>query len=108
MPNSFLLQNRAVNWTLTGKQVRTPVTATAPAGMPAEQVSALLEQAASKQPRILPSPAPTVLLNDVGGNALNVKVVFWFEIRKATHLATIRSDLRRAIDKIFRQTSQAH
>jgi len=107
VPNSFLLQNKVVNWTLSDKRVRTSVVVVAPGDRPAERVSALLRDAAGQQPRILADPAPAVLLNDVGGNVLTFEVVFWIEIRSANDPTIIRSDLRRAIDRHFRESGQA-
>jgi small-conductance mechanosensitive channel len=102
VPNSSLLQNTVVNWTLSDYQVRISIVVPVPGTTPAEQVCTLLQQTAAAQPRILRDPPPKVLLNDVGGSVMNYEVFFWIEVHSADDLTAIRSDFRRSADKLLR------
>lgn len=101
IPNSKLLENTIINWTLVDKLVRTPVRIGVAYGSPVQQVSNLIMQAAKAQPEVLEYPAPVVLFDDFGDNALIFELNVWINSDAEAGLRQIRSNIRFDIDKRF-------
>ncbi|TNF87844.1 MAG: mechanosensitive ion channel, partial [Gammaproteobacteria bacterium] len=70
IPNSQLLENTVVNWTLVDQRTRTIVRVGVSYGSPVKKVAELIEQAATEQEGILDDPAPLVIFEDFGDSAL--------------------------------------
>nr|WP_136252504.1 mechanosensitive ion channel domain-containing protein [Ningiella ruwaisensis] len=105
IPNSKLLENTVVNWTLVDNLIRTSVRVGVAYGSPARKVSELIEQATKENPDIMSDPAPLVIFDDFGDNALMFEVYFWVNATVERDLRVIRSNVRFAIDKLFAQNS---
>jgi len=105
VPNSKLLENNVINWTLADRQVRTSVTVGVVYGSPTRQVEQLIRQAVDEQSEILQDPQPLVLFQDFGDNALVFEVFFWVEIRKPMDMRVVRSEVRFRIDELFREAN---
>ncbi|WP_026376115.1 mechanosensitive ion channel family protein [Aestuariibacter salexigens] len=103
IPNSKLLENTVVNWTLMDRLTRTSVRVGVAYGSPCMQVAALIEQAAKQHDAILNDPEPIVIFDDFGDNALAFEVFFWVNASKERDLRKIRSDVRFSIDELFSQ-----
>lgn len=103
IPNSALLENTVVNWTLSDRKVRVVVEVGVAYGSPTAEVVRLLKEAARRHRKILESPAPTVLFSEFGDNSLNFEVHFWITMRTTMDRWIIESDLRLLIDKLFRK-----
>ena len=101
IPNSQLLENTVVNWTLMDNVTRTSVRVGVAYGSPVRRVAELLEQAAVEQPGLLNDPKPQVFFEDFGDNALVFDVFFWVLADSEKNLRTIRSDIRFRIDELF-------
>ena len=102
VPNSHLLENMVVNWTLVDRLTRTQVRLGVAYGSPVKQVAELIEQAVDEQPDVLQDPAPTVYFEDFGDNALIFDVYFWIHATAERDLRGIRSSIRFRIDELFR------
>lgn len=103
IPNSHLLENTVVNWTLIDKLARSQVRVGVAYGSPVEQVSKLIQQAADEHNDVLEHPKSVVLFEDFGDSALVFELVFWAYAQGDRDLRMIRSDLRYRIDALFRE-----
>ena len=101
IPNSQLLENTVVNWTLVDRTMRTSVRVGAAYGSPAPQVAKLIMQATQEQPEALDDPMPVVLFEDFGDNALIFDVYFWVHATADRDLRLIRSNIRFRIYELF-------
>ncbi|MFC4699063.1 mechanosensitive ion channel family protein [Glaciecola siphonariae] len=101
IPNSKLLENTVVNWTLVDNMMRTSVKVGVAYGSPAKKVSTLIEQAAKEQPDIMTDPLPLVLFEDFGDSALVFEIYFWVNATVERDLRVIRSNVRYRIDELF-------
>jgi small-conductance mechanosensitive channel len=104
VPNSKLLDQVLVNWTLVDRNIRTGVNVGVAYGSPVRRVEELIIQALSEIPDILQDPQPTVVFDDFGDNALVFQTLFWCRILSGEReLRTVRSDLRFHIEELFRE-----
>jgi small-conductance mechanosensitive channel len=94
IPNSALLENTVVNWTLIDDLARTKVRVGVAYGSPVKRVAELIRQATEEQEATLDDPAPVVLFEDFGDNALVFDVFFWINAVGERDLRAIRSDIR--------------
>ena len=101
VPNSHLLENSVVNWTLVDRLARSVIRVGVAYGSPVERVAALIEQAAVEHEAVLPEPRPAVYFEDFGDNALIFELYYWINATAERDLRRIRSDLRFRISKMF-------
>ncbi len=101
VPNSRLLEQTVVNWTLIDEQIRTIVRVGVAYGSPVQRVKELIEEAVCAQPEVNKEPAPSVVFDDFGDNALIFDVYFWCNVGGEKMLREIRSDIRFRIDALF-------
>lgn len=105
VPNSTLIENDVINWTLADKEVRQVVKVGIAYGSDVKQAADLLAQAATEQAEVLTGDdrSPLVLFEDFGDNALVFELVFWLELSDAVNMRTIRSSIRFRVDELFRE-----
>ena len=103
IPNSQLLERVVVNWTLVDKRIRTIVRVGVAYGSPVRKVAELILQAVSEEKDVMSDPAPSVVFDDFGDNALIFDVYFWAEVGGERFLRQIRSSIRFRIDELFRE-----
>ena len=103
IPNSQLLERVVVNWTLVDKRIRTIVRVGVAYGSPVRKVAELIRQAVSAEADVLAEPAPMVVFDDFGDNALIFDVYFWAEVGGERFLREIRSSIRFRLDELFRE-----
>ncbi len=101
IPNSKLVNERTINWSLMGSQTRFYVAIGVEYGSDVGLVKKLLLQVAKEHPELLKKPNPFVRFADFGDSSLNFELYFWSN--KSFVINNIKSDLRFAIDKIFRE-----
>jgi small-conductance mechanosensitive channel len=101
VPNSVLLENMVVNWTVVDKNVRTSVVVGVQYGSQVETVKELMQNVVDNHPQILKMPASHVLFIDFGDDALIFEVFFWVKTGESFGIRHARSDVRFAINKIF-------
>ena len=101
VPNSFLLENTVVNWTLIDATTRTTVRVGAAYGSPVEKVAALIKQALDEHSNILKTPAPAVFFEDFGDSSLVFDASMWINVEAERGLRMVRSEIRFAIAKLF-------
>ena len=103
IPNSSFLENNVVNWTLSNDVIRTKVAVGVAYGSPTRDVDRLLYRAVEEHGKILKMPAPQVIFEDFGDNALIFDVYFWIRARTVMERRRVQSDVRFRIDNLFRE-----
>jgi small-conductance mechanosensitive channel len=103
VPNSKLLENNVVNWTLADDLVRTRVAIGVVYGAPTREVEKLLLELMAAQPEIQKHPSPTVIFEDFGVDSLRFQADFWVRLSPLLDDRVVRSNLRHAIDEAFRR-----
>lgn len=105
VPNSSLIENDVINWTLSDTQVRQTVSVGIAYGSDVKRAAELLEQAATEQPEVLKDEGRStqVVFEDFGDNALAFDLYFWLELTDAVSMRVIRSNVRFRIDELFRE-----
>jgi small-conductance mechanosensitive channel len=101
IPNSQLLENMVVNWTLVDDLVRGQVRVGVAYGSQVKLVSKLIHQAALEHESVLKNPEPLVIFEDFGDNALIFDLYFWINTAGEKDLRVICSDLRFKMEELF-------
>lgn len=101
VPNSLMLERTVINWTLVDQQIRSMIRVGVAYGSPVREVERLIYEAAKAQPQIKSEPAPNVVFEDFGDNALIFDLFFWADVGGEGILRAIRSDLRFRISDLF-------
>lgn len=103
IPNSKLLENTVINWTLIDYLTRTSVRVGVAYGSNSEEVARIVVSAAQNHEHVLKEPKPMVIFDDFGDNALIFEVLFWVNASVERDLRMIRSELRFDIERSFRE-----
>ncbi len=77
VPNSALVSNSVINWTLSDPRRRVEVSVGVAYGTDPNRVIELLEETAKGAPGVLPAPAPVAFFLGFGDSALQFEVRFW-------------------------------
>jgi small-conductance mechanosensitive channel len=101
IPNSKLLENTVVNWTLMDGLTRTMVRVGVAYGSPCKKVHDLILKAVNEQEAVLSDPASLVLFEDFGDSALIFEAYFWIDTSRDKDLRVVRSNIRFRIDELF-------
>jgi small-conductance mechanosensitive channel len=103
IPNHKFLTNSLFNWTQNGVQTTEGVEVGVAYGSDTDLVKSILIDVAKSHPMILKTKAPRALFTNFGDSALQFKLLFVID-NSYEHI-TIKSDLRFAIDKKFRENN---
>ena len=101
IPNHKFLTNSLFNWTQNGTQTTEGIEVGVSYGSDLELVKSILIEVAVSHPKVLKSTTPKVLLIDFGESSLRFKL--FFVINNSYEHLSVKSDLRFAIDKKFRE-----
>jgi len=102
IPNSALLENNVVNWTLGDSIVRCCVEVGVAYGSPTRDVAKWLRHAADNHGLVMGKPEPFVWFTGFGDSTLNFELHFFIAVRTMTERKTIESDLRYMVDNLLR------
>ena len=103
IPNHKFLTNSLFNWTQNGTQTTENIAIGIAYGSDVELVKNILIDVAKAHPKVIKTITPRVLFTDFGDSALRFKLLF--VINHSYEHLTIKSDLRFAIDKKFRENN---
>lgn len=101
VPNSKLLENTVVNWTLVDRNARTMVRVGVAYGSDVKRVKELLLQAVTEQPEVLREPPAEVVFDDFGDSALIFDSYFWCDAGGEKSLRAVRSEIRFRVTELF-------
>jgi small-conductance mechanosensitive channel len=101
VPNSHMLENTVVNWTLVDTKIRTSVRVGVAYGSPVKLVAELIRQAVTEQPDVIEDPEPQIIFDDFGDSALIFDVYFWSDVGAERQLRQIRSAVRFRLTELF-------
>ena len=101
IPNSTFIEQNLTNWTYTSGRVRFNVKVGVAYGSPVRTVTQLLEEIAGRHGKVLKNPAPEVLFEDFGNDALVFSLYYWLDVRSGTPARQVASDLRAMIEGAF-------
>ncbi|MDO4904098.1 MAG: mechanosensitive ion channel [Lautropia sp.] len=101
VPNSMLISNQVVNWTLTDPQRRIEIALTVDYESDPERVLTLLTDIARSHDDVLVSPAPNAQFADFGAKGLQFEVFAWTS--NVDRLSAIRSELLVQIHKSLKR-----
>ncbi len=99
IPNSTFLENNVINWTHSNRQARFNVKVGVAYGCSTKKVTEILSDIAGEHSLVLKSPAPQVLLEDFGDNALVFVLNYWIDILPEIDTRRIASDIRHMMEK---------
>ena len=99
IPNSTFIEQNVTNWTLTNQAVRIVVNVGIAYGSPVKEVTDLLLEIVDRHGLVLNKPAPQVLFEDFGSDALLFGLYVWIELKPEVYWNAIASDLRYMINK---------
>ncbi|MBT4162873.1 MAG: mechanosensitive ion channel [Gammaproteobacteria bacterium] len=103
VPNSKLLEETVVNWTLVDNLLRNIVRVGVQYGSDVEKVRELMTATAESHSLVLDDPNPEVIFDDFGDNALIFDLYFWVHSSGERGGRQIRSDIRFSLDKAFQE-----
>lgn len=99
IPNSLVLQNTLVNWTLSDKFCRLELKIGVAYGSPVEKTAALIEAAVRSNTSVLTTPEPMVLFHDFAESALVFRALYWIDSAVPGAILTTPSELRFTIHR---------
>lgn len=103
IPNHKFMASILYNWTENGTLTRESIIVGVAYGSDVDRVRELLLEVASQHRMVLKKPLPTVLFNDFGDNALLFELLI--PINRSFESNIVKSDIRFAIDKAFRENN---
>lgn len=101
VPNSSFIENTVINWTLRDHLIRGTVTIGVAYGSPAKKVAEIIMQATKEQDAVLTDPAPDVVFQDFGDNALIFDVFFWVDSTVKGGIRGVSSNIRFRLDELM-------
>jgi small-conductance mechanosensitive channel len=101
IPNSFFLENKFTNLTLSNRRVRRSFDISVIHGSPTQLVITSVRECAERHGLVLKDPAPIAILNNFGDTALVFTLYFWTEFNERTDGDVVASDIRLMIEKRF-------
>ncbi len=101
IPNHKFINDNIINWSHIEADTRFDLNVGVAYGSDVELVKTILLDCANNHQDINKNPKPIVLFKDFGSSSLDFSLLFW--TKKTWRIEPIRSDLRFAIDKSFRE-----
>jgi small-conductance mechanosensitive channel len=96
IPNSVLLENNLTNCTYSDRNVRFTISIGVAYGSDTRLVSQILAEVTERHGLVQKNPAPIVIFQEFGDNALTFELRYWVDVQKHSS-AQIGSDLRHMI-----------
>jgi small-conductance mechanosensitive channel len=101
IPNSKFIGENVINWSHIEQKTRFSVDVGVAYGSDVELVKKVLLECARDHQEVTEYPKPFVRFDDFGNSSLDFQLFFWTD--NAFRVENIKSDLRFAIDKKFRE-----
>ena len=104
VPNELLITSRVENLSLADTLLYQSTSLTLPYSVDVDQARTLLLAAALAQPRVLPTPAPSVMLTQFGADGLEFTLGYWLN-DPANGMGNLRSDVNFAVLQALRDNA---
>ncbi|MBK1816007.1 mechanosensitive ion channel [Luteolibacter yonseiensis] len=101
VPNSFFLENRITNLTLSNRRVRRTLSVRVAHGSSPQTVSTIIKECVERHGLILKEPAPVITFEDITDNAYVFTAFYWTEFNDKTNGDVVASDIRFMLEKRF-------
>jgi potassium-dependent mechanosensitive channel len=101
VPNSVFIENKVTNWTHTDRKVRRVIKVGVAYGSPTRETADILADCAKRHGLVLGDPAPLVIFENFGDDALVFALYIWLDLRPGVNSMQVASDLRFMIEKSF-------
>ncbi len=101
VPNKEFITGRLLNWTLSDSQTRIVINVGIAYGSDVEQALKILHDVVRAHPRTLKEPAPLIVFEDFGDNALELSARCFLE--SIDQRLTVMTELRTAINRAFQE-----
>ena len=101
IPNGSLLSEQVINWTRGNSNRRVEIVTAIAYGSNLEKTKKLLLDLLTSDNRIMPTPPPVILIKDLNGSAVEMRILFWIEDFKTW--IKIKSDMIETIDEAFKK-----
>ncbi|RKD92278.1 mechanosensitive ion channel family protein [Mangrovibacterium diazotrophicum] len=102
VPNSILVSDQLINWTLSDNRRRLEIIIGVKYGSDPEEVIRILKETASSHELVAKFPEPMVLFNEFADSSLNFRLLFWVLFEQGIQ---VKSDVSVAIDKAFKEAN---
>ncbi len=102
VPNSQLINDRVINWSNSNKLTRFHVGVGVAYGSDVEKVRDILIKCGNDHESISNRVKPIVMFKEFDDSSLNFDLIFWSD--EVWKIEVVKSDLRFAIDKAFRES----
>jgi small-conductance mechanosensitive channel len=103
VPNSVMLQNTVVNWTLNDTSIRISSIIPISNEAPSRLVEEILLQVLNQNSDILKDPKPQAFFSSFAeGNAVKFEILFWIDLAAMAERKKILSDINHALTAILR------
>jgi small-conductance mechanosensitive channel len=99
VPNSVFVESNVTNWTYSSPRVRRSVKVGVAYGSDTRKVGDTLAAVAARHGQVLKDPAPRVIFEDFGSDALAFSLEYWIDYATGADGRLIASDLRFMIEK---------
>jgi small-conductance mechanosensitive channel len=103
VPNSNLLENQVSNWSYGSPMIRRAIVVGVVYGSDTRRTIDLILASARRQPATSPDPAPQVLLDDFGSDALVFRLLYWMRLGGERSGPIVDSDIRLDIESALRE-----
>jgi len=100
VPNSNLISNEVINWTLSDNVKRMEIKIGASYGTDLQEVVNILKEVATNHSMVLQKPLPRALFDEFGDSSLNFRLLFWVMVDDAIQA---KSDVSIAIYNKFNE-----
>jgi small-conductance mechanosensitive channel len=100
VPNSNLISNQLINWTLSDNRRRMEVKVGTAYGTDPEKVLELILEAATSHKKVLKDPPPLPLFEGFGDSSLNFRLLFWVHFEDGVQT---QSDVAIKVYKLFKE-----
>ena len=101
IPNGSLLRDQVINWTRGNSNRRVEIVTGVAYGTNLEKTKKLVLDLLAADKRIMPNPAPVILIKDLNSSAVEMRALFWIEDFKTW--IKIKSDMIENIDEAFKK-----
>ena len=101
IPNSTILQNTVINWTLTDSDARLELLVGINSGSKVEDAVKIIRDIANAHPDILTKYPPEVYFHDFGNDAIVLRLFYWVDRSRLGIVNRVPSELRMSIYNAF-------